>query len=227
MKILAITPARGGSKGVTRKNIKPLNGKPLLFYTVSQAQKSTFITDYIINTEDNEISAYSKSLGVEVQNRPESFWYDNSFQEVDRLLKWSVLDLQAKGRFFDIIVLLYPTSPLRTVEHIDSCISLIVNDNFDSALTLRDDRSYIWKIDQNSRQCYPSNYHPQLRGPNQKEGWNQWIENKAVYAFKSELLLRTTCRIGGNIGFIPMSKLDSVDIDTIDDFNLAEKLLQY
>ena len=72
----------------------------------------------------------------------------------------------------------------------------------------------------------PVNYDPQKRGPNQLEGWNQWVENKAVYALKRDLLMETGCRLGGKIGFVEMSKTDSVDIDTEDDFRLAENILK-
>ena len=63
------------------------------------------------------------------------------------------------------------------------------------------------------------------RGPNQLEGWNQWVENKAVYAMKRDLLMATGCRLGGRVGFVEMSKLESIDIDTPDDFALAEQIL--
>ena len=64
------------------------------------------------------------------------------------------------------------------------------------------------------------------RGPNQLEGWNQWIENKAVYAMKRDLLIQTGCRLGGKVGFVEMSRLKSIDIDILDDFLLAEQLLK-
>lgn len=227
MNVFAITPARGGSRGVPRKNIKMLAGKPLLQHTVEAAQACPLITRYIVNTEDEEIREVAKSLGVETQNRPEDFWHDNTFQEVDRLLCWAVKDLEAKGAEIDVVVLLYPTAPLRRTEHITACIDLIVNQGFDSALTLKEDRSYIWeRINKDSTEVRPVNYDPKKRGPNQLEGWNQWVENKAVYAVKRDLLIETGCRLGGKIGFVEMSKLESIDIDTPDDFALAESILK-
>ena len=225
MKILAITPARGGSEGVPRKNIKLLNGKPLLEYTVDSAKRCPIITKYIINTEDKEIEKIAKSLGVETQNRPEKFWHDNSFQEVDRLLQWSVEDLESRGEKIDIVVLLYATAPLRKPQSIIECIDLILNQGFDSSLTLVEDRSYLWESINNSKNVNPINYNPNSRGPNQLEGWNQWRENKAVYAMKRDLLMNTGCRLGGKIGFVEMNKLESIDIDSVEDFILAEKIL--
>lgn len=225
MTVLAITPARGGSKGVPRKNIKPMAGKPLLQYTVEAVRACPLIDRYIVNTEDAEIRAVAESLGVEAQDRPEDFWHDNTFQEVDRLLIWAVKDLEQKGAGIDIVVLLYPTAPLRPSRAITESVDLILNQGYDSALTLYEDRSYIWeRVDQGST-VRPVNYDPKKRGPNQKEGWNQWKENKAVYAMKRDLLMDTGCRLGGRIGFVEMDRLESIDIDRPEDFALAEQIL--
>lgn len=222
---LAITPARGGSKGVPRKNIKPMAGKPLLQHTVEAARACPLITRHVVNTEDEEIRAVAESLGVEVQGRPEDFWHDNTFQEVDRLLQWAVADFESREGRVDIVVLLYPTAPLRPTQAITDCIDLVLNRGYDSALTLCEDRSYIWKRLDKGATVEPVNYDPKKRGPNQLEGWNQWVENKAVYAMKRDLLVETGCRLGGRIGFVEMSKLESIDIDTPDDFALAEQIL--
>jgi len=224
--IIAIIPARGGSKGVPRKNIKPMAGKPLIQYTIEAAKACPLITRYLVNTEDGEIRAVAESLGAETQNRPEDFWYDNTFQEVDRLLMWAVSDLERKGAAIDIVALLYPTAPLRPVQAIADCIDLVLSHGYDSALSLKEDRSYIWQRTDNSSTVQPVNYDPKTRGPNQLEGWNQWVENKAVYVMKRDLLMETGCRLGGKIGFVPMSKIDSIDIDTPEDFRLAELVMQ-
>lgn len=223
--IFAITPARGGSKGIPRKNIKPMAGKPLLQYTVEAANACPLITRHVVNTEDAEIRAVAESLGVEVQGRPEDFWHDNTFQEVDRLLQWAVADFESREGRVDIVVLLYPTAPLRPTQVITDCIDLVLNQGYDSALTLREDRSYLWRRTDDSASVEPVNYDPKKRGPNQLEGWNQWVENKAVYAMKRDLLMETGCRLGGRVGYVEMSRLESIDIDTPDDFALAEQLL--
>lgn len=225
MHILAITPARGGSKGVPRKNIKLMAGKPLIQYTIEAAQACPLITRYVLNSEDAEIRAVAESFGVETQTRPEDFWHDNTFQEVDRMLVWAVGDIESRYERVDIVVLLYPTAPLRRTEHITQCIDLVMNQGYDSALTLREDRSYIWRRTDQTAAVQPVNYDPKKRGPNQLEGWNQWIENKAVYAVKRDLLMETGCRLGGRIGCVEMNKLESIDIDSPEDFWLAEMIL--
>jgi N-acylneuraminate cytidylyltransferase len=223
--IFAITPARGGSKGVPRKNIKPMAGKPLIQYTIEAAKACPLISRYVVNSEDPEIRAIAQSFGVDTQDRPEDYWHDNTFQEVDRLLQWIVSDLERQGASIDIIVLLYPTSPLRPVQAITDCIDLVLNQGYDSALTLREDRSYLWQRLDQDYAVAPTNYDPKKRGPNQMEGWNQWVENKAVYAMKRDLLMDTGCRLGGKIGYVEMTKLQSIDIDRPEDFQLAELIM--
>ena len=226
MKVLGIIPARGGSKGISRKNIKLMDNKPLIQYTIEATQNCKLITDFIVNSEDKEIRSIANSLGAKTQDRPNEFWYDNSFQEVDRLLKWSILEYEKTFGKVDIVVLLYPTSPLRMSRDISNCINLIIKEGFDSSLTLREDRTYIWKKKGIENEVEPVNYDPKKRGPNQLEGWNQWVENKAVYAMKRDLIIQSGCRLGGKIGYSEMSKLNSIDIDIIDDFLLAEQIIK-
>ncbi len=224
--ILAVIPARGGSKGVPRKNIKLMNGKPLLQYTVEAANACPLVTRFLVNTEDKQIRAVAQSLGVQVQDRPEDFWHDNTVQEVDRLLQWIITDFEQREGRVEIIVLLYATAPLRPTRVITDCIDLVLNQGYDSALTLREDRSYIWQRTDDNRAVAPVNYDPKSRGPNQLEGWNQWVENKAVYVTRRDLLMETGCRLGGRVGYVEMSRLESIDIDTPDDFALAEQLIR-
>ncbi len=201
-------------------------GKPLLQHTIEAANACTLINRLFVNTEDTEIREIAEALGTEVQSRPEEFWYDNTFQEVDRLLTWAVADLESKGAIIDIVALLYPTAPLRQSTAIEECVDLVANQGYDSALTLREDRSYVWRRLGEGKTVEPVNYDPKKRGPNQLEGWNQWVENKAVYVVKRDLLMESGCRLGGKIGYVEMSKLDSIDIDTPDDLLLAEQLLK-
>jgi N-acylneuraminate cytidylyltransferase len=239
VKVLAIIPARGGSKGIPRKNLQLLDGRPLLAHTVVAAQRASTLDRVVVNTEDEEIAAVARSLGVPVQGRPEDFWHDNTFQEVDRLLLWAVSDHERHFGHVDVVVLLYPTSPLRPPSAIDATVRLVAEGGCDSALTLVESRQYLWRRDGSGAiepefprgglelgRVEPTNYDPARRGPNQLEGWNQWIENKAVYAMRRDLLMETGCRLGGRIGGVQMGKLDSIDVDTHDDLALAQAVLR-
>jgi len=131
-KILAIIPARGGSKGLPRKNIRQLNGKPLIYYTIDEAMKSKFIDRVIVTTDDQEIAEISKKAGAEVIIRPPALAQDES-PVTDAI--FHVID-NIKGKKPDFIVLLQPTSPLREVNDIDGAIQLFLDGQCDSLMSV-------------------------------------------------------------------------------------------
>lgn len=119
---LAIIPARGGSKGVPRKNIRNLAGKPLIAWTIEEAKKSKYINRVILSSDDNEIIEIAKNYNCEVPFvRPKNIAEDNT-PGIDPVLH---AIKQCPG--YDYVVLLQPTSPLRTVEDIDGCIRYMLN----------------------------------------------------------------------------------------------------
>jgi CMP-N-acetylneuraminic acid synthetase len=132
--ILALIPARGGSKGLPGKNIKPLLGKPLIAYTIEQALASKYPDKVIVSTDSEEIAEISKKYGAEVPfMRPKELAEDDSptSEVIIHLFNW----FEKQGIYYDIIVLLEPTSPLRKEEDIDNAIKLFI-DNMDRADSL-------------------------------------------------------------------------------------------
>lgn len=124
-KIIAIIPARGGSKGLPGKNIKPLLGKPLIAWTIEQARKSKYIDKLIVSTDDKKIAEISKMHGADVPFlRPKEFAKDNS--PMSDAIMHVINRLEKKGEFFDVVVLLEPTSPLRKENDIDDAIKLFI-----------------------------------------------------------------------------------------------------
>jgi N-acylneuraminate cytidylyltransferase len=221
--VVAIVPARGGSQGIPRKNLKEIDGDPLVGIAVSQAVQSDEITQTVASSDDSEIRAAAEEYGADlVIERPKRFSGGNS--EVDQFLQWQVTQLEEQGQNVDIIVLLYPTGPLRSVDEIDETVRRITEDGHDSALTLYEDDRYLWKTDDAT--AAPTNYDPEKRGPRQLEDWNQWVENKAVYAMERDLLVETGCRLGGSIGYVEMSELRSLDVDTPVDLELARQIAE-
>ena len=222
--VLAIIPARGGSKGLPRKNVLPLSGKPLISHTILAAKQCEAITELLVNTDDDEIAAVAAESGVRVQRRPEAM--GNDVAKVDELLVWSVKRFEEEQQCeVDIVVLLYPTAPLRPSSAITGTIEQVTLHGFDSALTLVEDTSYLWIVNE-SNAASPTNYDPRNRAPRQTETWNQWRENKAVYAVTREVLISSGCRLGSNVGYFPMTTLESIDIDSRDDMQLAEAILE-
>tara|TARA_B100001093_G_scaffold493821_1_gene536421 strand:- start:1272 stop:1973 length:702 start_codon:yes stop_codon:yes gene_type:complete len=224
MKILAIILARGGSKRIPQKNLKKINGKSLVEITINQAFSSKYIKDVIVSTDDSTIRKVSLESGAKVIDRPLEYKDDNTINEADNIIIDLIKKLEINNVYFDTFVLLYPTAPLRTTEDIDRTIEKLTVENFDSALTLVKDHSYMWQSDIKSSKLSPINYDPKKRMPSTFHNFVQYRENKAVYAFTRELIIKSKCRIGGKIGFILMSPLYSIDIDNPEDLTLAKIL---
>jgi CMP-N,N'-diacetyllegionaminic acid synthase len=128
-RVLAIIPARGGSKGLPRKNIIDLAGKPLIAWTIEASLKSKYITKTIVSSDDKEILSISKEYGAEVIKRPDHLASDYATSE--SVVKHVIDYLESIGEMFDIVVLLQPTSPLRSYKNIDSAFEVM----FDSKAT--------------------------------------------------------------------------------------------
>ncbi len=134
-KVLGIIPARGGSKGVPRKNIRSLCGKPLLAYTIESALRAKRLTRTVLSTEDEEIADVGMRLGIEVPFlRPKQLAQDTSptFPVVLHALE----TLEFGGDSFDAVCLLQPTNPLRRSVDIDACIDLLENSDADSVISV-------------------------------------------------------------------------------------------
>lgn len=219
---LAIIPARGGSRGIPRKNLELIGDKPLVAHTITHAQKASRIDDLLVNSDDDEIRETAKRFGAQTMDRPDIYSHDKILQEVDLLLKWTVEKYEEThpDTHVDIVVLLYPTAPLRDVKAIDSAVELVREKGFDSALSLYFNDSYLWQINSDGVSVNPTNYDPNKRMPRQKESWNQWVENKAVYAIKRDILF-SIGRIGPKTGYVEMDKWRSIDIDDLSDLELA------
>jgi len=225
--ILAIIPARGGSKRVPKKNLKEIDGIPLVAHAINHAKNSAFINRIIVSTDDADISEISIKYGAEIIDRPEGLRDDNTVMEADNILCDVVDKLEKKGEDIKIVVLLYPTAPLRTVEKIDEAISLVDQQGYDSSLSLVHDQGYFWRAPNDTNIIEPYNYTPSNRIPSVMHDFTQFKENKAIYVCTKKLLLDTRCRLGGKIGYVTMSSLESVDVDTLDDLALCEILYNF
>lgn len=135
MRVLGIIPARGGSKGVPRKNIKLLCGKPLLAYTIEGALKAKLLTRTILSTDDTEIARVGQDLGVDLPfMRPAELAADDT--PTFPLILHAVETLEARGETYDAVCLLQPTNPLRTGADIDACIELLETSGADSVISV-------------------------------------------------------------------------------------------
>ena len=220
--IVGVIPARGGSKGIKRKNCKLLNGKPLIVYTIEEAKKSN-LEHIVVSTDDKEIADISTNHGIQVIMRPEALAQDSTptlpvLQHVMKQL----------NKHFDSVMTLQPTSPLRTSFHINDAINIFnadpTADSLVSVIQIPHNMSpvSIMKM-QNS---YLVNYLESGKNVLRRQDKPVYYARNgaAIYITKTERLNEYI--FGGKILPYIMNKTDSLDIDDMDDWNLAELLLR-
>ena len=146
-KIIAIIPARGGSKGIPRKNIKILASKPLIAWTIEAAKNSKYLDRVIVSTEDEEIAEISKKYGAEVVERPEELATDAS--PTGSVIEQVIAYLEQNESYNpDAIVLLQPTSPLRFAHHIGEAVKTFLEGGYDSLVGVSPSHVFIWRMEE-------------------------------------------------------------------------------
>jgi N-acylneuraminate cytidylyltransferase len=221
MHVAGIIPARGGSKAIEKKNIVDFDGRPLIEYTIHQARTSDRLDGVHVSTDDEEIAAVSRSAGADVIERPDDIAGDRS--PTEDALRHAVETLRDRGTDPDVIVLLQCTSPLRREGDIDGTVDLVVDGDYDSALTCCADHKFYWEVGEDGAE--PINYDPQERQMRQELS-ERYQENGSVYVTDVDVLERTHCRLGGRIGIHEMPELLSFEIDTWEDHRLLEAIAE-
>lgn len=224
--ILAIIPARGGSKGVPRKNIRVMAGRPLIEYSIRAARGSRFAPRITVSTEDAEIADVARRLGAEVPFlRPAELAGDNI--PTQRVLEHALTLLhEREGYRPDWVLILQPTSPLRTARHIDSAISLLTEQGGDSVVgvCLAEHSPYWMKTIDAQGVARP--FLKDAPVIEQRQGLpGVYRINGAIYITRPQTILRTKRILGDKTLAYVMSQEDSVDIDTEIDFWSAEHIL--
>lgn len=221
MNFLSLIPARGGSKGIPNKNIKFLDGKPLIYYSIEVAKKAKLVNRVVVSTDSKEISAVAKKYGAEVIDRPAELASDESPTELTMI--HAVVELEKSGYKPDYIVLLQPTSPLRYLDDIDNSINKILKDKADSLLSVQFNKHFLWK-DVKGR-FTPVNYDILDRPRRQKRNL-EFLENGSIYITSFDILMKTKNRLGGRKGYYIMNEESSIEIDSEFDFWLAGMILK-
>lgn len=221
MEVLAIIPARGGSKGIPMKNLSILNDKPLLFYTINAAFNSKYITRTIVSTDHEDIASYAQQMGAEIIKRPRNLSGDKI--AIEPIMSHVLCHLKKEDYKPELIILLQNTSPLRTAKHIDESIVLLRKKKFDSILSVSKSHHLFWA--KHNLKASPINYNP-LKRPNRQQMKNQFVENGAIYVTTHSSFYRSKCRISGKIGLYEMPEKLSLQIDSKFELNFAEQILE-
>jgi CMP-N-acetylneuraminic acid synthetase len=228
MRVLGLIPARGGSKGIPRKNIRPLAGKPLLQYTAEAAARCRRLDRVVLSTEDEEIAAVGRACALDVPfRRPQELAEDaaTSLSVVQHAVRW----LEERGDVFDAVCLLQPTSPLRRPEDVDVCIELLEAKQADAVVTvlpvpaeynphwvyLRCEDGCVHLATGEAapigrRQDLPRAYH--------REG--------SVYVVRRDVVLEQNSLYGRFLIGHEIDPCQSVNVDSLEDWARAEQLLR-
>jgi N-acylneuraminate cytidylyltransferase/CMP-N,N'-diacetyllegionaminic acid synthase len=224
--MIAIVPARGGSKGLPGKNIKNLCGRPMIAYTIETALKSKYIQEVIISTDEKKIADIAVEYGATCPfMRPPELARDDS-HAIDTYL-YTVENLNRQhGYNIDEFVVLQPTSPLRITEDIDNTIDIFYRYKADSAASfVKETHPIIWHkyLDKEGK---ISSIFSENQLQNRQEIRPTYYPNGAVYVFKYSLLVKDRCYYTERSYAYIMPFDRSIDIDTMDDFEYAEILLR-
>jgi CMP-N-acetylneuraminic acid synthetase len=231
LQVLALVPARGGSKGIARKNLQLLAGKPLVVHAVETGLAASLITRVVCSTDDPEIAQVARAAGAEVPFlRPAELAQDSSedLPVFVHVLQWLE---QHEGWHPELIVNLRPTSPLRRPSHVDGAIQLLLETGADSvkAICLARQHPHKMWLARPDRCIEPFLKTPfrLARGPDvpRAELEDVYWQNGVVDVTRRKLVLEHHATIGGRVAGLVTDPADSIDIDTPLDLVLAELLL--
>jgi CMP-N-acetylneuraminic acid synthetase len=226
--ILGVIAARGGSKGVPRKNIRLLAGRPLIAYTVSAARGCDLLSRVIVSTDDDEIATVAEACGAEVPFRRPAELATDRARQIDVLIHATQWVEEHEGRPCDAIVVLQPTAPLRETADIDGAIRLFLETGADSVITLsptiHGHPYYTYRLDGDR----PEPFVP----PRERDSADvrqafpaAYVRNGAVYVVGRDVLVERRSLYGASCRGYVMPAERSINIDTPLDWKLAELLL--
>jgi N-acylneuraminate cytidylyltransferase len=220
--VIAIIPARGGSKGIPNKNIRPVAGIPLLAHSITHALRTPEIKRVIVSTDDQAIARVAKDWGAEVIWRPREISDDTSPSEAALL---HVLDQlqEAEGYTPSLVVFLQATSPLRREDDIQNSIDTLIRERADSLFSACPVHGFVWRDDGDGVASVTYDHRSRPRRQDTNE---HLVENGSIYVFKPWVIRESNNRLGGKIAVYRMDALDSFQVDEPGDLEIMERLFE-
>ena len=220
--VLAIIPARGGSKGILKKNLRPVGGIPLIARTIIAAKTSKLIDRIIVSTDDKEIASIAEDYGSEISWRPSNISGDLSSSE--SALLYVLEKLKDNEQYVpDITAFLQCTSPFLEKNDIDGTISSI-NDDIDSAFSATSFHHFLWGIENNYEATGINHDSKSLRKRRQDIDEKQYLETGSVYAFKTNIFLLEKSRFCGKVSLWEQKNNTNIEIDLPIDLEIANAI---
>jgi CMP-N,N'-diacetyllegionaminic acid synthase len=226
-KLLALIPARGGSKRLPRKNILDFCGKPLIAWTIEAALKSKYVDHVVVSTNDNDISNISSQYGADVRfTRPNNISQDHStsVEVVEHALK----KLEESGCHYEYVILLQPTSPFRTSIHIDAAVELLVKRNSSAIISVtKTINNPLWANTIPENGSMDNFIQEDIKNKRSQDLPIFYELNGAIYLINSRKILEeNTFFLKKGVFSYEMDRISSIDIDTNYDFLIASLIAE-
>ena len=220
---VALIPARGGSKGLKKKNLYPVNNKPLISWTIESAISSHYLEQIFVSSDDNSILEIASKEGVNCIERPASLAEDTSSME--SVIMHSIEQIDKQGIGFKYLILLQPTSPLRDSKDIDLACKKFIQLKADSLISVTNVESSVLKTlvkDDNGflRPAFDNKF-PSM---NRQQLPLAYKPNGAIYIINKKLFLNNPTLFQKNTAMYEMRENKSIDVDSINDIHTIEKL---
>jgi len=221
-KLLTVIPARGGSRAIPGKNIVPVAGKPMLLYTIQAALESGVSTNVVVSTDSGPIAELALSAGAQVIERPAELATDTASTE--GALLHALDQMSERGDHAEFLLTLQPTSPLRKASTIVAFVRRYaeIRDRYDAMLSLTEDRSFKWLMDEEGGVV------PLLaEAPRRREARTPlYTEDSALYITQVEALRRTGFILGHSAAGYVMNPLETIDVNELTDLELVEAIVE-
>lgn len=216
--VLAVIPARGGSKGIPRKNVRLMNGKPLIYYSINNAKQSAFIDDVVVSSDDEEILSIAEMYGVETMNRDSQLAQDAV--TLDPVIYDAVVRMEErKGIKYDVVITLQATSPLLTGDTLDEALKSFLESTYDTYISVVNKPHLSWT---GSEGDYRPNYEKRL---NRQQLPSNYLETGAFLITRRECMTENA-RIGSKVSVYEMPEKEAIDIDSVSDWVVCEQELK-
>jgi len=221
---LAVIPARGGSRGIPRKNLRTLLGKPLLAYIIGEALAARTLSKVVVSTDDADIALVARRYGADVVDRPTEISGDDASSE--SAVQHALETMRTiEGWTPDITVMLQCTAPLTLAEDIDGTVASMLERRADSCLSVARSHQFLWRLSADASCCEGVN-HNRMSRPRRQEMSEQFVETGAVYAMRTASFLSTLSRFCGRTVMYKMPAERHLEVDEPNDLVKAEAMLR-
>jgi CMP-N,N'-diacetyllegionaminic acid synthase len=220
--VVAIIPARGGSKGIPGKNLKPVCGVPLLAWSIMQAKAAASVDSVWVSSDSDDILAVARAYGAHGLRRPDALSGDTASSE--SAWQHALQEIEESGVVVDFVVGMQATSPIRSADDLNQALEKVRNENLDSLLTVTEVEDYFnWRLGPNGPESINYDYRSRKRRQLIEK---RYLENGSFYIFRPSILKDFGNRLGGAIGMHVMERHKMFQIDNLEDIRLCEAILR-